>query len=56
MALKVLADENIPFLKGRLEGIGADVTYLDQHAFTADLARDADILLIRTRTDRKSVV
>lgn len=50
MALKVLADENIPFLKGRLEGIGADVTYLDQHAFTADLARDADILLIRTRT------
>ncbi|MGN0237527.1 MAG: 4-phosphoerythronate dehydrogenase [Lepagella sp.] len=48
--MKVIADENIPFLRGRLEAIGAEVTYVDQFGFTPDLVRDADILLIRTRT------
>lgn len=48
--MKVIADENIPFLRGRLEAIGADVTYVDQFGFTPELVKDADILLIRTRT------
>lgn len=47
--LKIIADENIPFLQGRLEGV-ADVTYTDQFGFTPELVKDADALLIRTRT------
>lgn len=47
--LRILADENIPYLRGRLEPL-ADVTYLDQNDFTPELARHADALLIRTRT------
>lgn len=45
----LLVDENIPFIKGRLEPL-ANVTYLDQDAFTPGLASEADALLIRTRT------
>lgn len=47
--LKIIADDNIPFLKGRLEPI-ADVVYADQFGFTPELVRNADALLIRTRT------
>lgn len=47
--MKIIADENIPFLRGRLEGV-ADITYVDQFGFTPELVRDADALLIRTRT------
>ena len=47
--LRIVADDNIPFLKGRLEPF-ADVTYTDQFGFTPELARHADALLIRTRT------
>lgn len=48
--MKILADENIPYLRGRLEKSGFQVDYLDQNAFTPELAADADALLIRTRT------
>lgn len=47
--MKIIADENIPFLRGRLEPY-AEVTYADQFGFTPELVRDADALLIRTRT------
>ncbi len=49
LTMKIIADDNIPFLRGRLEGI-ADVTYVDQFDFDRDTVRDADALLIRTRT------
>lgn len=49
MKPKILIDENIPFIKGRLEPY-ADVRYLDQFAFTPENTADADALLIRTRT------
>lgn len=51
--MKIVADDNIPFLKGRLEGItpgGASVVYTDQWGFTPELVKDADALVIRTRT------
>ncbi|MDE6027738.1 MAG: 4-phosphoerythronate dehydrogenase, partial [Muribaculaceae bacterium] len=42
-------DENIPFIKGRLEE-EADVEYLDQNAFTPQSVKDADGIIVRTRT------
>lgn len=47
--MKIIADDNIPYLRGRLEPF-ADVEYVSQFEFTPELVRDADILLIRTRT------
>ncbi|MDE7403259.1 MAG: 4-phosphoerythronate dehydrogenase [Muribaculaceae bacterium] len=47
--MKIVADDNIPFLRGRLEPI-AEVVYADQFGFTPELVRDADALIIRTRT------
>lgn len=47
--MKIIADENIPFLRGRLEPV-AEVSYVDQFGFTPESVRDADALLIRTRT------
>lgn len=47
--MKIIADENIPWLRGRLEP-QAEVVYVDQFGFTPELVRDADALIIRTRT------
>lgn len=49
MRPKILIDDNIPFIEGRLEPV-ADVSYLDQFGFTPELVKDADALIIRTRT------
>lgn len=49
MLPKLIVDENIPFIKGRLEP-HFDVTYVDQFGFTPELVKDADALVIRTRT------
>lgn len=48
--MKIIADDNIPFLKGRLEKAGVEVEYVDQFGFTPENVRDADALMIRTRT------
>ncbi len=48
--MKIIADKNIPFLRGRLEVAGVEVIYVDQFGFTPELVRDADALMIRTRT------
>lgn len=47
--MRVLIDSNIPFIKGILEPY-ADVAYLSGSEFTAELVRDADALIVRTRT------
>ena len=47
--LKIIADDRIPFLKGVLE-TWAEVKYLKGGDFNNDLVRDADGLIIRTRT------
>jgi erythronate-4-phosphate dehydrogenase len=47
--LKIVADEKIPFLKGVLEPF-AEVVYLPGNLISRDSVRDADALLIRTRT------
>ncbi len=47
--IKIVADTDIPFLKGVLEGC-ASVLYLPGREIDARAVRDADALLIRTRT------
>jgi erythronate-4-phosphate dehydrogenase len=47
--MKIIADDKIPFLKGVLEPV-ADVIYLPGQAISRDHLKDADALLIRTRT------
>lgn len=45
--MKIIADKNIPFLKGVAESFG-DVTYLSGADFTKENLRDADTLITRT--------
>lgn len=47
--MKIIVDNKIPFIKGRLEPLG-EVVYADPFGFTPQLVRDADALIIRTRT------
>jgi erythronate-4-phosphate dehydrogenase len=47
--MKVVCDSHIPFLKGVLEPY-ADVVYLPGNGITPDDVRDADALIVRTRT------
>lgn len=47
--MKIVADAYIPFLKGLLDDV-ANVVYLSPDDITADAVKDADALIIRTRT------
>lgn len=47
--MKIIADDKIPFLKGVLEPV-AEVVYLPGQAIVREHLKDADALLIRTRT------
>ena len=47
--MKILIDSAIPFLRGVLEPF-AEVLYLKNEEFTADIVKSADALIIRTRT------
>lgn len=47
--MKIVADDKIPFLRGTLDPF-AEVVYLPGKEITNDVIRDADALLIRTRT------
>ncbi|WP_165024849.1 4-phosphoerythronate dehydrogenase PdxB [Dysgonomonas sp. ZJ279] len=47
--MKIIADKNIPFLKGVAENYGI-VEYLAGSDFTHDSIKDADVLIVRTVT------
>lgn len=47
--MRIVADSKIPFLSGVFEPY-ADVRYLDPGEFTPETVRDADALIVRTRT------
>lgn len=47
--MKIIIDNKIPFIKGRLEPF-AKVTYANPGDFTPELVKDADALVVRTRT------
>ncbi|MFZ5940520.1 MAG: 4-phosphoerythronate dehydrogenase [Bacteroidota bacterium] len=53
--IRVIADEKIPFLKGVLED-RAEVLYLPGKQINAGHVRDADALLVRTRTRCESAL
>lgn len=46
--MKIIADRNIPFLSGRLPG--TELIQLPASEITADSVKDADALIVRTRT------
>lgn len=48
--MRIIADDNIPFLRGRLEAAGIDVEYVDQFGFTKEKVKDSAAIIIRTRT------
>ena len=48
--MKVVVDDKIPFIKGVLENIVDEVVYAPGKDFTPELVKDADALIIRTRT------
>jgi len=45
----IIVDDKIPYIRGALEPI-AEVVYLPGHELTAAIVKDADALIIRTRT------
>lgn len=46
--MKIIADKNIPFIEGRIKG--ADLIQLPASEIDADAIKDADALIVRTRT------
>lgn len=53
--IKIISDSKIPFLKGVLEPY-ADIIYLPPSEITNENVKDADALLIRTRTKCNSIL
>ncbi|MDR3327544.1 MAG: erythronate-4-phosphate dehydrogenase, partial [Prevotellaceae bacterium] len=49
MCLKIIIDDKIPYIKGAFEPV-AEVVYLPGSKTTADIVRDADAIITRTRT------
>lgn len=47
--MKIIIDNKIPFIRQRLEPV-AEVVYADPAEFTPELVKDADALIVRTRT------
>ena len=48
--MKVIVDDKIPFIKEALDTLADEVIYAPGKDFTPELVRDADALIIRTRT------
>lgn len=48
--MKVIIDNKIPFISDAIEKIADEVVYLPGKDFTPELVKDADALIIRTRT------
>lgn len=48
--MKVVVDNKIPYIKGNIENIVDEVVYLPGNAFTQEEVKDADALIVRTRT------
>lgn len=53
--MKVVVDDKIPFIREAIESLVEEVDYIPGSFITSDTVRDADALIIRTRTrcDRK---
>lgn len=53
--MKFVIEQNIPFIKGKLEPYG-EVLYLANEEITPEAVRDADCLVVRTRTKCNSAL
>ena len=48
--MKIVVDDKIPYIREKLALLADEVVYLPGAAITADDVRDADALIVRTRT------
>lgn len=48
--MKIIIDNKIPYIKEAVQGIADEVIYAPGKDFTPELVRDADALIVRTRT------
>lgn len=48
--MKIIVDDKIPYIRGRVEWLADQVVYLPGNAITPEDVRDADALIVRTRT------
>ena len=48
--MKVIVDNKIPFIREAIEKIADEVIYVPGKDFTPELVKDADALIVRTRT------
>ena len=48
--MKIVIDNKIPYIKGVVERIADEVIFLPGNAFTKEAVKDADALIVRTRT------
>ena len=48
--MKIVIDHKIPYIKKAIEKIADEVVFLPGHAFTREVVKDADALIVRTRT------
>ena len=48
--IKVIVDDKIPYIREALAAMDVEVCYVPGTAFTPAIVKDADALIIRTRT------
>lgn len=48
--MKIVVDDKIPYLKGHVEAISDEVVYMNGSDIDAAAVKDADVLMVRTRT------
>ena len=48
--MKVIVDDKIPYIREALSAMGVEACYVEGSQFTPDVVRDADALIVRTRT------
>ncbi len=48
--IKVIVDDKIPYIREALTAMGVEAHYVPGHAFTNAIVKDADALIVRTRT------
>ncbi len=48
--MKAIVDDKIPYIKGKIEQLVDEVVYMSGSAISATDVKDADILIVRTRT------
>ena len=48
--MKVIVDHKIPYIEEAIRRVADEVVFLPGYAFTPEVVKDADALIVRTRT------